>query len=106
MILKVRTSNVNSHLDEVMPRISWRYYDGVNGLHYSIYVSEAGFKAESKKWSTPDDVQEVWLLEPKPADGNLLFMAFDSAATGLMHLFCNTECYLLNDSGKTIERLI
>lgn len=102
MILKVRT-NVDNNL---CPKESWRFYDGVEGLHYSIYPSESTFFEESKNWGVPSDVQTIELCELKPVDGEILFAAFNSAATGPVHLFCNTTCYLLNDNGRTIEKLI
>jgi len=104
MILKMRATNdPNSNL---CPMESWRYFEDVQGLHYSVYASEEHFRKENATWGLPSDVQEIWFAEQKPADGSILFLAFHSESLGAVHLFCNTQCYLMNDNGKTIEKLI
>jgi len=92
MILKVRTDD-GINIDDVPVKHSWRMYDGVEGLHYTLYGSEKLLDSKHVQWATP-------------ADGEILFAAFSTEAQGAVHLFVNTECYLLNDNGRTIERLI
>lgn len=102
MILKVKSEVEGSNN-------SWRFYDGVEGLHYTVYDNASETKKNYEQCGTPADVQEVWYeynLRPVAMSQPVLLAAFSSEATGCMHLFCSTECYLLNDAGKTIERLI
>ena len=84
MIIKVRTSNINAHLEGLGATMSWRFYDGVQGLHYSKYASENNFRIEASKWATPPDVQEIWICEPTPVDDEVLYCSFHSEATGPM----------------------
>lgn len=105
MILKVRTDDGTS-IDDVPVKHSWRLYDGVEELHYTLYGSEKLLDSKYVQWGKPEDVQEIWHTHPKPADGEILFAAFYTQTQGAVHLFVNTECYLLNDNGRTIERLI
>lgn len=99
MILKVKSNAPDT-------KSSWRLYDGVEGLHYSVYESGAKLTEESNKWAVPSDVQLVEHRGEYLADHPMLFCSFSSMSMGPVHLFCDTECYLLNDAGKTIERLI
>lgn len=106
MIIKIKTNNVNVHLSD-SPTIveSWRLFEGVQGLHYTTYASESDLKSFAGKQELVEGVQEIWLVEPKPVDDIIMFLSFFSEATGATQIYCNTECYLLNDNGKTIERI-
>jgi hypothetical protein len=117
MILKIRTcmkgNNENENevipleITSCLPEESWRFFDGVQGLHYTIYPQKTSFmKIEAAKWKTPKGVQEIWMINEYLKEKRVLFASFDNERTGPTHLFCNSECYLLNDQGKTIERLI
>jgi len=107
MILKIKACGTNQSPDDMLlVTDSWRFFDRVEGLHFNKYVSENQLRVAASGWATPSDVQEIWMTEDKPVDGAIIFMSFDSDRTGPIHVFCNTECYLLNDQGKTIERLI
>ena len=106
MILKVKTSNANGHLDDLPVKESWRFYEGVEGLHFTVYASEEKLRIAASKWATPSDVQEIWITEEKPVDDDILFMAFSSDSLGAAHIFCNTTCYLLNSEGRNIQKLI
>jgi len=102
MILKVKSEVEGSNN-------SWRFYDGCEGLHYTLYDSASDTKKNYAQCGVPSDVHEVWYeynLRPQAMDQPILLAAFSSQTTGPVHLFCSTECYLLNDLGKTIERLI
>lgn len=103
MILKVKAANERAEA-------SWRYFDGVKGLHYSIYAYS------HLAWGgiVANDVQEIHFMKPRICAeegdvngyGETLEMCFYSETTGAIHVYSNTEVYLLNDTGKTIERLI
>jgi hypothetical protein len=100
MIIKVRVP-----LEEEGVNQSWEYYAGVEGLQVIQYKDGVKQRAACAKLGIPAEVQVAWYEEPKPSASPLLFATFHSQFTGPMHLYCDTECYLLNDSGKTIERI-
>lgn len=96
MILKVRA--MADGLEQ-----SWRYFDNINGVHWTK------FPTRPPKDSPVEDVQYVWFMLPATwpkADTGILMVSFFSEATGPVELWSETEAYLLNDNGKTIERLI
>lgn len=101
MILKVKA--VNPEAIE-----SWRYFDGVEGFHWSRYSAD-----EAMKICVNPAVTGVQFLDltypagtPHDVERGYAFFAFVSETTGPMEILCETSAYLLNDSGKTIEKLI
>ena len=100
MILKIRAGNP-------LTEDSWRFFDGVQGLHYNVY--DAGIYAlkeeEFRQKETIESVQYVRFWDALPPC-KVILLTFDSETTGQIEITCNTTVYLLNDSGKTIERLI
>lgn len=97
MILKVRAM-----ADEIEQ--SWRYFDNINGVHWTK------FHTRPPKDLPVDGVQYLWFMLPLswPTEANrdILMVSFFSEATGPVEIWSETEVYLLNDNGKTIERLI
>lgn len=99
MILKIRAANPTA-------TESWRYFDGVEGLHWSKYPYD-GTQFPGGVMPPAEDAQRVEFLGETITDpGQIIFMSFASESTGPIEIWCNTTAYLLNDSGKTIERLI
>jgi len=97
MILKIKS---NDH----RAKQSWRFIEDVTGLHFSVYADMDDYN--NSPVST--GVQEIHFTSTDitPAVQDILFAAFYTESLGAVHLFCDTECYLLNDNGRTIERLI
>lgn len=105
MILKIKATDPNA-------AESWRFFDGVRDLHYSIF-NEIGKMNDSLKpqmvvveGKENGDVQQIWFMGPDNPVEKKIFLSFHSDLTGPTEIYCNTQCYLLNDLGKTIEKLI
>jgi hypothetical protein len=94
MILKIKAKEVDTQAKE-----AWRLFDGIEDLHYSVYDEPV------KQTAVEVGVMELDFITMKPASGVLLFCLF-TIGSRTVHIWCNTEAYLLNDNGKTIERLI
>jgi len=105
MILKIKANNP-------VATESWRFFENVEGLHYSKY--QFSHLAFERNRTIPEDVQEIHMMEDRPCcengdnngHGETLECCFYAENLGAVHLYCNTQAYLLNDNGKTIERLI
>jgi len=107
MILKIKTMGKNALNDTEEARIeeSWMFFEDVTNIHYTIYASETELTNAQMKWIVPEGVQSIWIIEDHLVESKMLFMSFFSDRMENVHLFCNTTCYLLNDNGKTIERI-
>ena len=103
MLLKIKAANMEA-------KLSWRFIENVTGLHYSLYEDGRRFKDDYRQTPCPVDVQELYFEDHNQvccASGpNILFATFTTPELGAVHLFCDTQCYLLNENGRTIERLL
>jgi len=95
MILKIKTANEEA-------AESWRFYEGVSNLHYSLYYNEPAVE----NTVVSDEVQEIDHRDQSKVGRQFVECCFYSDSTGPAHVRANTAVYLLNDSGKTIERII
>jgi hypothetical protein len=96
MIVKVRAAN-----DKAIE--SWRYFDGAEGVHWSSYNSR-----DESGWNRDLVIEDVQYVEAVCGshDSKHVLITFTSDMTGSIEILCNTEVYLMNNSGKTIEKLI
>jgi hypothetical protein len=106
MILKIAADN--PYASE-----SWRFFEGCRDIHINKMNVEQYKKFEEYSFSVPKpaDVQVLFfgdfdnILEP-PSGPCIVFISFHSDLTGATEIHCCTHAYLLDDQGKTIERLI
>lgn len=94
MILKIKEM-----ADRKYSRDSWKMFDNIENFSYTVYTDPV------RTGGLGVGVIEHSFIETKPANDDMLFCAFMSGPQGI-NIWCNTEAYLLNDNGKTIERLI
>ena len=99
MIIKIRTANVETDN-------SYRFFDGVQGLHYNIIESEVYARRVAENRLLPEGVQCLLFWDEQLPPCNVAELSFHSEMTGPVEITANTTIYLLNDQGKTIERLI
>lgn len=91
MILKVRGTGEQE---------SWRFYDGISEVQTSV-----GPRADYSGLGSHPDVQEEWFEIDTPAPVLFVFVAFLDKDGNPRHVIANTEVFLMNDNGRTIERL-
>jgi hypothetical protein len=96
MIIKVKgTGNTES----------WRFYDGASEVQ-----SHVGLRSKFNSDDTPDEVTVEWFergIVPvdDPVDKQMVLVAFRDKDNNPRHIIADTTIYLMNDDGKTIERL-
>ena len=98
MILKIKAANGQAEQ-------SWRFFDAVEGLYYSVYKNNVARGVEE----TIADVQYVQFWDNSKEsieEFNYVELCFYSELTGNIEIQCNTTVYLLNDRGQTIERVL
>ena len=94
MIIKVKVAN-----EQAVE--SWRFYDGVEGLHYSKYDREPACECV-----VSSEVQEIDHRDTRSLATAFVECCFYTETNGPVHMRSNLETYLMSDSGRTIERLI
>ena len=99
MILKIRTSNAETDN-------SYRFFDGVQGLHYNILDAEVYARRPTENSPVPEGVQRLFFWDDQMPPWKVAELSFHSEMTGPTEITANTRVYLLNDDGKTIEKLI
>jgi len=90
MIVKIKSKTDKTNLN------GWIFYDGLSRVHYDFVPADSVKSYE---------INATWVDEDEEAIGNtaLLVRALKNGQEFL--IITNRTTYLLNDEGKTIERL-
>lgn len=98
MILKVQAPNRNAVE-------SWRFFEDVQGMHYSLYSNEVAYQEANANVVESTEVQTVDFRSGSNPYTGFVECCFSTPNEGPIHLLANMEVYLLQSNGKTIERI-
>ena len=102
MIIKINTGYGKANGDS-----NWKYIDAVHDLECDRIIRSEAIEKYGYETNESTQLSSIWYEQYGTCsqDSNMLIMNYENILGGYNAIITNCPVYILNDNGKTIERI-